>query len=299
MQERIVRHGQYLSRVISWGDGGGPHAVVLPGLSASMHSLTPQIRLLRRLGFTTHVIELPGFGLGPPLRREDARFPQLARYVIEATRAVGVDRALFLGHSLGGGVALHVALQAPGLVHRLVLLAPAAVGQSLLWIYRLFCLPLVGRALLRPYKRGSPRWARHFLVGSQRGGDARFVDFVCRQDRLTPRQALSVRAVVWANAPSFWKKLLVLLVPGGEQSAFTLRLRLAELRHIPTLVLWGSEDRVICALDAETFRHANPDAEVHVARGVGHSLPLEVPEWVDAYIARFARRSGVPQRAAA
>lgn len=299
MEKRIVSHGRYLSRVSSWGNGDGPHAVVLPGLCATMRSLAPQIRLLRRLGYTVHVIDLPGFGVGRPLRRDDARFPQLARYVIEATRAVGVDRALFLGHSLGGGIALHVALAEPELVERLVLLAPAAVGQSLLWIYRLFCVPLLGRALLRPYRRGSPRWARHFLVGSRRADDRRFVEFICRQDRCTPLQALSARAVVWANQPSFWKKLLVLLVPGGEQSAFTLRLRLGELRHIPTLVLWGSQDRVICARDAETFRLANPDAEVHVVRGVGHSLPLEAPEWVNAYIARFARSGATPSRAAA
>jgi len=38
------------------------------------------------------MVQLPGFGLGPPLRREHAHFRQLAEYVAAATRAIGVDR---------------------------------------------------------------------------------------------------------------------------------------------------------------------------------------------------------------
>lgn len=299
MQKRLVEHGRYRTQVTTWGSGDGPHAIVLPGMAATPHALAPQVRLLRRLGYTTHAMELPGFGVGPPLRQEDARFPQLARFVAEAARAVGIDRAVFVGHSLGGGVALYVAMTDRELVDRLVLLAPAAVGQSLVWTYKLYCLPLVGRALLRPYERGTRRHARHFLVGSLRRGDERFVDALLRQDACSPVQMRSMRAIVWANQPSLLKRLLVLVAPGGEQSAFTLRLRLSELREVPTLVLWGSEDRVIAARDALVFRRAHPNAEVHVVRGVGHSLPLEAPLWVNGYLERFVSPAPLARRAAA
>ena len=57
--------------------------------------------------------------------------------------------------------------------------------------------------------------------------------------------------------------------------------RLSELGDVPTLVLWGNEDRVICATDAGRLRdHAS--AEVHVARGTGHMLPLEAAAWTNA-----------------
>jgi len=274
-------------RIRTWGPTSGPHAVVLPGMGGTAFALAPQIRALRTLGYTTHVIDLPGFGLAPALRKEDARFSQLADLVVAALDAIGVTRMLLLGHSLGGGIALHIATRRPTVVSGLVLLAPAGLGRSLLWLYKLYCLPLVGRALLRPYEHGTRGRLRHFLIGSGRRDDAHFVDQMLRQDRRSAAAARSMRAIVWANQPHRWRRLLVLMWPGGEQVGFTLRDSAAAFRDVPTLVLWGNEDRVISVRDAAFFRAANPSAEVHVARGVGHMLPLEAPAWTNEHIAWF------------
>src|SRR5881398_929385 len=56
---------------------------------------------------------------------------------------------------------------------------------------------------------------------------------------------------------------------------------------IPMLLLWGNEDRVISVADAKRLRDL-PLAEVRIACGVGHSLPLEVAGWANEHIARFA-----------
>ena len=290
MKEAIVEHGGYRIRVRTRGPATGPHAIVLPGMGDTSFTLATQIRLLRELGFTTHVIELPGFGVAPALRKETAKFPQLAELVLTAANEVGVDRAVIVGHSLGGGIALHIAAARPAFVAGLILLAPAALGRSLLWLYKLFCVPLLGRALLRPHRRGSQRYLRYFLLGSRTRDDVRFIERLERREQPGAANALSMRAIVWANQPSRWRRLLLLPVPGGEQLAFTMREKLAALAHIPTLVLWGSEDRVISARDADVIRAANPKAEVHVARGIGHLLPLEASTWVNAEIARFIAR---------
>ncbi len=289
MQTRVVELGAYRARAQTWGSGG-PAAVILPGMAATARDLAPQIRLLRSLGYTVHVIDLPGFALPPALSVHDARIPRLADYVVETVRALGVERALFLGHSLGGGLSLYVAIGRPDLVERLVLIAPAALGRSLVWTYKLFCMPLVGRALLRPYRRGNARHTRHFLIGSARRNDERFISTLLRLDRHTPLKVRTMRAIVWANQPSPLKRILLLLVPGGEQGAFTLKARLDGLRRVPTLLLWGSEDRVMCVRDAAALRLAHPEAEIHIARGLGHLPPLEAPAWVNGHIARFLAR---------
>lgn len=299
MREAIVELGGYRMRIRTRGASSGPHVIVLPGMGATASALAPQIRTLGALGYTTHVFDLPGFGLDPPLRKEHARLPQLADLVSAAAETIGVDRAVFLGHSLGGGIALHVALRRPAFVDALVLLAPAAVGRSLVWTYKLFCLPLLGRALLRPYRRGTRRYLRHFLLGTQRRDDDHFVDSLVRRDTQSAAKARSMRAIVWANQPSLWRRLLLFLAPGGEQLAFTLRGQLPALSDVPTLVLWGNEDRVISARDAALVRAANPDAEVHLARGVGHMLPLEAPAWTNQHIARFVSLRLAPPRRAA
>lgn len=299
MQKRTIACGPYRVRVLSWGSGAR-HAVVLPGMSATYHTLAPQVRLLRRLGYTTHVVELPGFTCGPPLRRQDATFARLAEHLTCTLRQIGVDRALFLGHSLGGGIALHAAMRDRELVDGLIVLAPAALGRSLLWVYKLYSVPVIGRALMRPHRTRSVGYARRFLVGRRRRDDMRFLNFLVRQERPTARKLLAARALVWANQPPAWKKLAMLFVPGGEQCTFTLRARLSELRGIPMLVLWGSDDRVISAGDLAPCRAVLTDARCHVALGVGHMLPLEAPRWTNRHIERFVleRRSAENKPAA-
>jgi pimeloyl-ACP methyl ester carboxylesterase len=286
MRIRVVEVDGYRLRVLSSGRGGRD-AVVLPGMSASYHTLAPQIRALRRLGFVTHVIELPGTTLRPALRREHARFTDLAEMTVKALDALGIGRAVVLGHSLGGGIALHLALTHRERVESLVLIAPVGLGRSLLWTYKLFAVPLIGRALMRPITRASASYARNILVGDERRDDPRFLATLLRMERPTVAKTLTMRAIVWANAPRRLKKVAYLFVPGGEQTAFSVRARLAELRGIPMLVLWGAQDRVICARDATVCLLGNLDAEVRVRPRAGHMLPLEAPAWTNARIQAF------------
>jgi len=287
MRESIVEHAGYRIRIKSCGPAAGPHAFLLPGMGATAVALAPQARALRALGYATHVIELPGFGLTPALRKADARFSQLADMVLHVIGELGIERAVFLGHSLGGGIALQIALRKPAAVAGLMLVAPAGLGRSMLWAYKLYCVPLIGRALLRPYEHGTGGFLRRFLIGRVRRDDDHFIRHMLRRDRRSPATVRSIRAIVWANQPPRWRRLLLLPFPGGEQLGFTLRGNVAALRDIPTLLLWGTDDRVFTVRDAEFFRLANPTAEVHVARGIGHMLPLEAPRWANEHIAWF------------
>jgi pimeloyl-ACP methyl ester carboxylesterase len=287
MRESIVEHAGYRIRIKSCGPAEGPHAVLLPGMGATAVALAPQARALRALGYATHIIELPGFGLTPALRKADARFTQLADLVLHVVGQLGIERAVYLGHSLGGGIALQIALRRPVAVAGLVLVAPAGLGRSMLWAYKLYCVPLVGRALLRPYDKGTGATLRRFLIGRARRGDAHFIAQLLRRDKRSPATTRSIRAIVWANQPARWRRLFLLPLPGGEQLGYTLRGQVSALRDIPTLVLWGTDDHVFSVRDAESFRRANPTAEVHVARGIGHMLPLEAPAWANEHIAWF------------
>ncbi len=296
MRVQVVPVDGYRLRVLSWGQSDR-HAVVLPGMSASYHTLAPQIRALRRMGYMTHVVELPGTSLRPALRRENARFPDLAAMTERALAAIGVRRAVVVGHSLGGGIALYLALARRDLVESLVLIAPAGLGRSLLWIYKLFCMPLFGRMLMRPMTRASSSYARAILVGDARRNDARFLATLLRMERPSIAKTLTMRAIIWANAPPRLKRVAYLFMPGGEQLTFTVRPRLAELRGIPMLVLWGAQDRVICAGDASCCLPGGLDAEVHVLPRAGHMLPLEAPAWTNARMAAFLSGSSLSRAA--
>lgn len=91
-----------------------------------------------------------------------------------------------------------------------------------------------------------------------------------------------------------------MLTPGGEQVGFTVADRLDELAGIATLVLWGDEDHVICWRDALRIRVRHPQADIRIARGIGHMLPLEAPAWTSGHIRRSVtawRRRALPKAA--
>src|SRR5206468_1655451 len=83
-----------------------------------------------------------------------------------------------------------------------------------------------------------------------RRDDDHFIRHMLRRDRRSPATVRSIRAIVWANQPPRWRRLLLLPFPGGEQLGFTLRGNVAALRDIPTLLLWGTDDRVFTVLEA-------------------------------------------------
>jgi pimeloyl-ACP methyl ester carboxylesterase len=55
---------------------------------------------------------------------------------------------------------------------------------------------------------------------------------------------------------------------------------------VPTQIIWGEEDKIIPAGQAETWRKFIPNADIQVYKGAGHLVHLERPEAVDA-VARF------------
>src|SRR5207247_10100837 len=104
VQVHVTACDRYRLRVTSWGSGRPPHALVIPGLSADWRALAPQIRSLRGLGWTVHVIDLPGFALTPALQAKDAHVVQLPDYVATVAEAPGVTHPLRRCRSPAGRV---------------------------------------------------------------------------------------------------------------------------------------------------------------------------------------------------
>ena len=55
---------------------------------------------------------------------------------------------------------------------------------------------------------------------------------------------------------------------------------------MPTLIVWGDEDKLIPVQQAQTWKKLIPNSEVMIVKGAGHIVHLDKPETVDA-IARF------------
>jgi pimeloyl-ACP methyl ester carboxylesterase len=104
--------------------GTGQPLVCIHGLGGTKISMLPLVTALSDR-HRVIAIDLPGFGesVKPVRNRYDA--PEFATAVLGVLDALGLSQVDLLGHSLGGRIALEVALREPARVRRLALLTPA------------------------------------------------------------------------------------------------------------------------------------------------------------------------------
>ena len=109
-------------------DTGGPGdpVVLVHGLSSTMGYWRYQVQALVESGRRVLALDLPGFGASD---KPDAPYTPrwYSEVVLEWLEVQGLGPIPLAGHSMGGQVALHLVLQAPERISRLVLAAPAGV----------------------------------------------------------------------------------------------------------------------------------------------------------------------------
>jgi pimeloyl-ACP methyl ester carboxylesterase len=133
-------------RRIAYRTGGsGPLLVLIHGITSNSATWD---RVLPRLARRYEVLapDLLGHGRSDKLRG-DYSVGAHANTVRDLLDALGHRSATFVGHSLGGGVALQLAYQYPERVERLVLVAPGGFGREVTMLLRAASLPGSGPVL--------------------------------------------------------------------------------------------------------------------------------------------------------
>jgi pimeloyl-ACP methyl ester carboxylesterase len=294
-QLRVIEVKTRSGTISSLISGQGTETVIcLHGLGSNKSSFFATISTLTP-EHTVHAIDLPGFGSSakPARARYDA--PYFARAVLGYMEAVGIERAHLVGNSMGGRVALEVALAEPERVGTLSLLAPALAFRR-----RRELAPLV--RLMRPELAAIPHPLRAASVRAQ------FWSLFARPERLDPAAAdvaadefcrvyksRSARVAFFAAARNLY------LDPAhGERGLWT---RLAGLRP-PALFVWGDRDRLVPHAFSRHVADVAPAARQVVLNECGHVPQVELPEvtndLVRAHIAGAPAGSvGVERRSSA
>ena len=96
--------------------GEGPAVVMLHGLGGTSNAFQPQMEALR--SYRVVRIDLPGSGRSP-LPASEASFPAFVEAVLGVVRVLGVERAHFVGHSLGTILCQMIAAERPSVVRSL------------------------------------------------------------------------------------------------------------------------------------------------------------------------------------
>jgi pimeloyl-ACP methyl ester carboxylesterase len=243
-------------------NGAGPPVVMLHGIGRSLEDWSEQHELLQDR-FRVYSVDLAGFGWSEPLT-EPYTLPALASFVEDFLDAVDVaGPAHLVGNSLGGAVAMQVAVQAPRRVASLVLVDSAGFGREVSLGLRLLAIRPLGRLLLRPSRSGARQVERSIFHDPSFATNARIEHawwlaqrpHAARVMLETSRSLGTLRGVRHQ-----WRQQLLEAV--------------AEL-GIPVLAVWGSTDRILPAAHLEVAAERLPHARTHLFDDTGHMPQIE------------------------
>lgn len=259
---------------------GGP-VLLLHGIGCSLEDFDEQVALLAGR-HRCWAVDLAGFGGSDPMP-VPASVPRLAAFVAAFLDAVGIREPLHVvGNSLGGAVALRLSADSPGRVRSLALADPAGFGRRVTPALRVVTVPVLGPRLLAPDRESARRSVR--AVFSDR--DLVTAERVERADALS-RRPHGVR-VMHETARSLGT------LAGVRRRWRRDLLRAAAAHPVPTLVVWGEDDRVLPVQQLDAARRALPHARTHRFPATGHMPQIERAEEFAALLQRFWQELPTP-----
>ncbi len=249
--------------------------VYLHGLGGSATNWTELAGLLAcRAGGLA--VDLPGFGLSPPSLTPDYRMAKQAEVV--ANILEGGEPAHLIGNSMGGGIALLLAAARPDLVRTLTLISPAMpdLRPDMRRLsdprMALALLPVVGHRARTGLARLTPRdqveqMLRLCFAEPTSVSEARIALAVAELDERN--------SVPWAGKAVGMAATAIFrdwLVP-ARRSLWSVARRV----DVPTLVVWGAQDRVISVRKAPRTAGLLPRGRLLVLARTGHTAQMEQP----------------------
>jgi pimeloyl-ACP methyl ester carboxylesterase len=258
--------------------GSGPVMLFVHGLGGSWQNW---LENLPHFAQTHRCIapDLGGFGESPPVEG-DVSIERYARSLSELLAHLDVGSAVVVGNSMGGFIALELAIKFPELVEKLVLVSAAVLWQE--------------------YRRAKPLVA---FAGATEGTLGRMI--IGLQPRLASRPRLRQTALRMGGIVAPHKlgrelqRELVLtarrtegFLPAFQALAdYSLRDDLEKV-SAPTLIVWGTADPLVGVAHARELEQLIPGARAVIYKRAGHVVQLERPDEFNEEVERFLAGDG-------
>jgi len=246
--------------------GTGPPLVLLHGAgdnALDWHWVIPALAATHRV----YAPDLPG---SPMSARPAADYSPafFERFVAAFVDALHLGRATFVGNSLGGLIALRLALSEPARFTALVLVDSAGLGRAINPAFTSVNVPGISEAAIpfwrTPAGAYQRAWGRAAMLFARPAGAPR--EWLAEQRRL-------------ALSPGYLEAHLTVLRAqvglGGQREVLVDRL--PHLK-VPTLVVWGTRDRVFPKSQARAAVAHLPEGSLTFIPDCGHMPHVECPD---------------------
>ncbi len=253
--------------------GAGSPVVLVHGIGRSLHDWSDNIDAFAQ-SHRVLAVDMLGFGLSEKPQIQYTVDVQ-AKALCEFMRALKLEPTALVGNSLGGAVSLTLALKHPDLVSKLVLVAPAGLGERAATFFGVMALPFIGEWLTRPSLKGSHQLLRALFADNTFHTEARAKhDFELGQMPGSQRVFLSMlRSMVHRNQvhPELLKNL---------------RGRLGEL-ETPTLMIWGQQDQILFSSYAAAAAAMLKNGRLEILDPCGHFPMIECAKAFNTMVLEF------------
>lgn len=255
--------------------GSGDPILAVHGLGASVYSWR---KLKGRLpNHKLILVDLKGHGQSPKPQDTHYSIPEQAELVLQFIREQDLKNLTLMGNSYGGAVSLLVAIRLckedPGRLSKLILIDSGGYNQDLPWHLKLIRTPVLG-------------WLALHLVPPSMNTFTVLLYSYCKK-----------RLITWEQIKAYAKSISS---PGGRHALLQVAKQAVpdnfeELTAqypticVPTLIVWGRNDKVIPLSIGEKLDQAIPDSRLVIIEQAGHVPQEEKPEETISHIVKFLK----------
>jgi pimeloyl-ACP methyl ester carboxylesterase len=261
--KEIELHGHRVAYLCA---GSGPVIVLVHGITSTSATWERVLPYLARR-FTVIAPDLVGHGESAK-PRGDYSLGAYASGVRDLLVALGHERATFVGHSLGGGVAMQLAYQFPERCERLVLVDSGGLGHEVSLLLRSATLP--GSELVLPLL------AHTRVLDLGRGVGQLLGRFGLSTGTDISQMARGHASLSDSDARmAFIHTLRTIVDPTGQRVNANDRLYLAE--QVPFLIVWGERDGIIPVAHGVAAHEQVASSRLEIFEEAGHFPHLDEP----------------------
>jgi pimeloyl-ACP methyl ester carboxylesterase len=293
VEKKLPPRGRFIevdgARIHYLDEGTGPTLLLVHGLAGQMHNFTHSLLGKLRRDFRVIILDRPGSGYSTRPDEASATISAQARIVSRFCQELKLGRPLIVGHSLGGAIALALALNHPEQVAGLALLAPVTHRPDRV------PPPFDGIAIASPLLRRLIAWTlatplsianRERALATLFGPEPVARDFAVRGGGL-----LNLRPCSFIGASAD------LMATHDELGEMPVRYK--DLT-VPVGILYGTDDRILDPVaHGKGLAAKVAGASLELIEGGGHMILITSADHAAAFVARMAQRAAAAEQARA